>query len=150
MKKITTLFFLFLILNLFKGKIDTKHVFHEQETMDNNVEICEIELEELTNKNILNKLNFNDIISITPSINTIYEKLFSENKEYVFLKGITKENNIKKFTDNYQKILDDNGLKTELSKTIVNGIKIKNVKLKCDEKVKNKLKELNILYKITH
>jgi hypothetical protein len=150
MKKITTLFFLFAILSLFTKKIDTKPVFNEL-TSNNNIheEICKLKISELSDQNLLEKVKDMDIVSVVPVINGIYDHLFIEIREYIFTND-NKEKNITEFTKKYKEILENNGIKTELSKIITNGIKIDSVKIRCDQSIKDKLKELKILYEITH
>ena len=129
MKKFILLFFLlFIIFLLFKkDNIETVSYLDIEE---NNI-LC-LEVKDLSDKNILLKLNNTQILYINPYINPLYKERLNYLKKYTFLEKIN-ENSVRKFTKYYLNELKNHGFQKDYYQLSFYGIPIQKIYLQKDE-----------------
>ena len=119
MKKFILLFFfLFIIFLLFKK--------------DNIETVSYLEVKDLSDKNILLKLNNTQILYINPYINPLYKERLNYLKKYTFLEKIN-ENSVRKFTKYYLNELKNHGFQKDYYQLSFYGIPIQKIYLQKDE-----------------
>ena len=118
MKKILLTFTIcfFFIFNFKEEK--TMPVFNEDNIYS--VYTLEFPLKNISTNNFNDYFKNFDVISIEPYINTLYQSQIKQQYQFI---------NIDKFKEDYLKILENSGYRSEAVKLKIEGIKIKKIKV---------------------
>lgn len=118
MKKILLTFTIcfFVIFNFKEEK--TMPVFNEDNIYS--VYTLEFPLKNISTNNFNDYFKNFDVISIEPYINTLYQSQIKQQYQFI---------NIDKFKEDYLKILENSGYRSEAVKLKIEGIKIKKIKV---------------------
>ncbi|MDD3340868.1 MAG: hypothetical protein PHN72_01510 [Bacilli bacterium] len=143
MKKITTLFFLFILyLSLNKTNI-VKPVASIEENKDDYF-FCytNFENKKITTKNFMTYFKEMEIVWIEPAINPLYEKQSLKKINPYMFTADTNENNIERFQKEYQKTFYNMGFTKEANQVYIEGIPIHSAKIVCNNEIYNTLKKI--------
>ncbi len=142
MRKIITLIVFIIILNIMLNinKNNVNPVFLENN--ENNYEIYNLLIEDLsvTTKNIREYFNGSiKIIGFYPKINNIYNYKLKNEIGYYRFNESNFIKDIDKFTSYYKDVINKYGITSEIPKIELNGIGIKQIKIYCSERELNYL-----------